>query len=339
MKRYHSMDCIKGICCIAVVFIHYNFPGELGSYVKALARFAVPYFFFISGFFLMGRDMKINKKQIYKKIRHIGCITISACIFYAIFCIVFNIISDPGWDLKTFLFDKFNPSKFVKFFVTNDPFVYPHLWYLFALLYCYFFMLLFNNKRYPKWLSLITLPLLIGFLLLSEFKQYTPLRATIPIPGTENLLILPNLFIFRALSFFLVGISFRAYEENISRLKFDNKLIAGLIIVGSVLSLLERHFWGDYQFYVGTYCQISGLYIFSIRFSDWNNHVLEYIGRNLSLYVYIYHIAIGKIILFTAGKLHIQKHPCFTYTSAFLILLVTLFLSFIIFAVKQRKKI
>lgn len=49
--RYRSMDCIKGAACIAVVLIHYNFPGYLGIIIKTLSRFAVPFFFGVSGYY------------------------------------------------------------------------------------------------------------------------------------------------------------------------------------------------------------------------------------------------------------------------------------------------
>uniref|UniRef100_UPI003FA49461 acyltransferase family protein n=1 Tax=Enterocloster clostridioformis TaxID=1531 RepID=UPI003FA49461 len=45
------MDCIKGAACIAVVLIHYNFPGYLGIIIKTLSRFAVPFFFGVSGYY------------------------------------------------------------------------------------------------------------------------------------------------------------------------------------------------------------------------------------------------------------------------------------------------
>ncbi|WP_366934307.1 acyltransferase family protein [Pyramidobacter sp.] len=53
--RIQSFDALKGIACIAVVFIHYNFPGNLGLAVKAFCRLGVPVFFVISGYFCWER--------------------------------------------------------------------------------------------------------------------------------------------------------------------------------------------------------------------------------------------------------------------------------------------
>lgn len=49
-SRMNSIGVIKGLACIAVVFIHYNFPGNLGIAVKSFCRFGVPVFFFVSFF-------------------------------------------------------------------------------------------------------------------------------------------------------------------------------------------------------------------------------------------------------------------------------------------------
>lgn len=52
-KRWNSIDCIKGLACIAVVLIHYNFTGVLGISIKTFCRFAVPVFFITAGFFFL----------------------------------------------------------------------------------------------------------------------------------------------------------------------------------------------------------------------------------------------------------------------------------------------
>ena len=62
-RRFRSIDCMKGISCLAVVLIHYNFPGDLGIAIKTLSRFAVPVFFAISGFFLVSPNDNLCYKD------------------------------------------------------------------------------------------------------------------------------------------------------------------------------------------------------------------------------------------------------------------------------------
>lgn len=56
-KQYnYCMDFLKGIACILVVFIHVKFPGDFGQAVQAIARFAVPFFFMVSGYYCYRSD-------------------------------------------------------------------------------------------------------------------------------------------------------------------------------------------------------------------------------------------------------------------------------------------
>ena len=56
-KQYNLLDALKIVAAFFVVCIHVHFPGDLGRCVIAVARFAVPFFFMVSGFFL-GNKMR-----------------------------------------------------------------------------------------------------------------------------------------------------------------------------------------------------------------------------------------------------------------------------------------
>lgn len=71
LNEIHSFNFFKGICCVACVFIHYNFPGLLGTMVKIISRIAVPYFFFVSGYFLLQENGTMGKERLRDKIIHI----------------------------------------------------------------------------------------------------------------------------------------------------------------------------------------------------------------------------------------------------------------------------
>ena len=210
-NRNMTVDYIKGICCIAVVFIHYTLPGQLGESLKAISRFAVPYFFFVSGYFLFHNDLVIHKELIFHKIKNIGIITLKAIIFYAIFTVIFNYLSNTAWSLIDFIYSRYQIPSIIRFFITNDPFVYAHLWYLFALIYCYLFIALFDNRRFSKKLIIVIVLLLCVFSILSEFKTILNISSSILIPNSEKRVYLFNLFILRALPFVLLGGYLRTY--------------------------------------------------------------------------------------------------------------------------------
>ena len=68
--RNRTLDMVKAICAYAVVLLHVHFPGNAGIIANVLARFAVPVFFMVSGYFCFrGDDTEFIRTG--KKIRHV----------------------------------------------------------------------------------------------------------------------------------------------------------------------------------------------------------------------------------------------------------------------------
>ena len=68
-KKNKCLNVMKGIGCIGVVFIHVQFPGEFGKVAFLLARYAVPLFFMISGYYAYGACQDKLKCRMKKIIR------------------------------------------------------------------------------------------------------------------------------------------------------------------------------------------------------------------------------------------------------------------------------
>lgn len=63
MEKNRFLDCIKGIGCILVVFMHIPFPGFFGEIVHETGQFAVPIFIMTSGFYAFGvTERKIRER-------------------------------------------------------------------------------------------------------------------------------------------------------------------------------------------------------------------------------------------------------------------------------------
>ena len=84
-KNVDSLNCAKGIACIFVILIHCTFPGIVGEMLRAIARFAVPLFFTVTGYFLLDSHGKVTRARILRKMGRIVKITILADAFYMIF--------------------------------------------------------------------------------------------------------------------------------------------------------------------------------------------------------------------------------------------------------------
>ena len=55
--RNTTLDILKAVCCVLVVFIHCKFPSIVGTIVESYARICVPIFFMISGYFVANNDL------------------------------------------------------------------------------------------------------------------------------------------------------------------------------------------------------------------------------------------------------------------------------------------
>ena len=64
IERNYSIDILKFICAILVVFLHTDCVYH--DYILPLTRCAVPCFFMISGYFSVGKDSKKIKLTIKK---------------------------------------------------------------------------------------------------------------------------------------------------------------------------------------------------------------------------------------------------------------------------------
>lgn len=307
-----------------MVLIYFNFNGNLGIVVKTFCRFAVPVFFIVSGFFLLSSG-QLDDNKVVNKIRHIFKLLLVAGVFYAIFTLVVNMATNKEWVAKQYALEKLTSDKIVKFFITNDPFVYSHLWFLMALIYCYIFMLLFFGKSSRLvWVNFFAPLLLIAFNCLQEFNEWVNIKRSAMIPGTEGRIYFFNLFVFRALPFFMFGIILCRYKEKIAKIRLRNITIIILIVSGGVIAILERFTFGETQFFVGTYLMVAAMFIWAIREPSAGHHILEHIGRDLSLYVYIFHIAVGRVIDTIIGALRLKGAIGYNYSRAFIILLTSI---------------
>lgn len=139
MKRRNStLDVIKGIAAIMVVFIHVQFPGIIGRVVNNLAAFAVPLFFMVSGYF----SSNVKKEKISRSIKHIVALILFAYTINLVrifFQKNFN-IGNTILYLKEITTDKMH---IIRFFLINETYISGVAWFLFALLYCYVVYYLF----------------------------------------------------------------------------------------------------------------------------------------------------------------------------------------------------
>ena len=91
-KRNSYVDFFKGISCIAVILIHCRFPGAVGGVFRAIARFAVPYFFSATGYYLYSNTHDVNIEKLKHRLRKTIMLLLYAELFYIVFYIASNFL-------------------------------------------------------------------------------------------------------------------------------------------------------------------------------------------------------------------------------------------------------
>lgn len=295
-KRYELLDIIKLFAAYMVVFIHISFQGTLGKYVLCLARFAVPFFFIISGYFSYNSIKTNNSREIDRKIKSTGRIYLYSIFGYILMFIC--ILRKPEKVMDWLSAGKKTEAVF-NFFLWNKfaMIEMEHLWYLGALLYCYLMFRCFSKKT-----SIIQyLPaLLIVNLVCSEFRVMFGI-GEIPNYITRNAW-------FCALPCFSIGWVLRdKFERNEKMLSFKSEIFFGLAILSELIVLIEMTVFGIAELYVGSIFTAIFLLLFGIKARISKDSILRVVTNVDSSFIYIFHSVTAVILRIVLGKFGVIK--------------------------------
>lgn len=321
-KQYnYCMDFLKGIACIFVVFIHVKFPGDFGQAVQAVARFAVPFFFMVSGYYCYRKDYQ-GVKGGGKKIWHILKITFFAYLFYIVVALLDNWLLGAG--------NSFNYS--IKHVVWVAIFSQPsnvpgQLWFLFALLnvyIIYFFVDLFKARKIAYVAGFIM------FLILIVMAQGLWLLGYKIDPQFYR-----NGFI-EGFAFFMLGYFLRDKKD---KLNISNKSLLTIIIISAILSIVERFVCGRvFGVHICTYPLVICLFIYAINNEEKHEGIVQRIGKNYSMYVYILHIFFWHELDRVLEAMQLNENSIALWLRPLIVLGLTLLASMGCYALFGRKK-
>ena len=319
-NRYDSIDFLKGIACIAVVLIHVQFPGRIGFAARQISRFAVPFFFLVSGFFFWSSGNQLATTA--RKLRHAMLLFLGAMFFHLALCAL-GIGDIP---IKAYARGFLRTPNLLRFFISNAPYQWPHLWFLGALVYIYLFALVWfgdgNRLRTTGPLGSVLLVCMAAF---QEFAEWLPFNPVLPIAGIQIPFF--ALFIFRGLPFFLLGIWIRSREGLIHALRIPTVVCPILVASGAVLAVLEAKWTVNSQFYIGNYLMVAGMSIWAIRNSSSGSPQFAFIGRNLSMPVYIVHVTAARWVGSVLHHAGVESTPLVNWTRPLFVIILSLVLA------------
>lgn len=297
---------LEGIACISVIFIHCMFPSWMGILVCGLARFAVPMFFMVSGYYLHQSEMGTSQvgKKARKKFFHIGRVLVLAVIFYTLWTLFRMYLSRDS--IFEFIAMLVRPRQLFTILVLNDfTIIGGHLWFLAALSYCYLIYYLIASKIQNCTLYL-SIPVLLGIHILARFLC--------GLLGIDFIFAIPvyiwfRNWLFMAFPFFVMG-DWICYNKNRLFLRISKKQLMVLFLIGVFLTIIETLLTyqltaDDRELYLGTFLMTFTIFLYAIQEPNQCGVLwIENIGRRYLLFIYIIHLAVAEgmnILFYKAG--------------------------------------
>lgn len=276
MIRNTSLDVLKGVAALFVIWIHEQFPGVTGQLINRIGAFAVPVFFMVSGYF----NAASSREKIARSIRHI--LFLLACTYTLSLA-------------RTFVFNGFSMHAVADVLATVFTFkwltlwlvlnVTAHIsgvaWFLFALLYCYILHWMFH-----RWMQDRRVFLLIPVCIAAGLA----VRLVLPSVGTNNAW-------FCGIPCYLLGRWFRQTQEHLVQVRAIRFLLTAL--VGLAL-LVVSVFSTEVLAYPGAFLLAGALFCLCIQFPGIRGGLLERMGSTYNFFIYIGHalmIHIFNVIL------------------------------------------
>ena len=285
-EQNNTINFIKGLACIAVVFIHVQFPGVFGQGIIALARSAVALFFVISGYYLYTGDSKVEFQKLVKRTKRIAIMTGIAFLVYFVWESFVRFVGSGTASVLSYYKELFTWQNLLNVvFFSYDP-VVGHLWFLLALLQGYLLLLLVNKIKGMKVACILAFPLLE--------VQVVVMALSIILKWKIEMFYFRSVW-FYGLPFICLGYALKKYEGLLQQKISTAALMIG-VGVGIALTIVERFLIGNLQLFNGTLILIFSLFILACRYPKLPLPKAGIVlGTKYSSEIYIYHWIVKEI--------------------------------------------
>lgn len=329
--RNNKIDILRIIAAFSVIFIHCE-SFVLHSPAAALARFAVPVFFMISGYFFFDR---INPSKFKKRIKHYCIILLCSFAVYSLLFMTTDLLNITN--IYKSIADNFSVNTIINLVVFNDPPFAEYLWFLLALIYCEITAYISAKFGFTKILYFLIVPLILADIV---FGKYSPLLFNLNIDA-----VFFRNWIFCGLPYFFLGALIKNQQDK-DALKISKAALYFSIVLFSFTLLFENYLCMNNpisnergMFLSCPFLTIS-IFLWAVApISDRANNsypvkTLASMGRKYSLYIYLFHLII--IFFFSAILIKFpQFKTLYSFISPFLVFIIMLLISMIYVKIKN----
>ena len=313
-NRNISLDLVKVFAAFAVVCIHYMFYGEVGVIVKAISRFAVPFFFAVSGFFAY-RD---EHQKMTKKAVHIAKIYFYCFLLYFVYGAVRDMLSGKVSGFIGYIGTYFQKETIFNFLLNNTTISAGHLWFLPALVYCYIiFYFLKKFKLSDKVLLVVSVCLLAVRLLVGEVVGFF---------GVEIDTVFFPRFLFVGVPFFSFGMFINKHQSRLNKISTATLILT--LIAGVLETILSVHFFEQHILYLGTPLIVFTLVVIALKIGDKKYSNAAVTLSQLSTNIYVFHVVIGGALGMVVSRVtHWESSPLWINTKPFIVFVLSVIVS------------
>ena len=228
----------------------------------------------VSGYYYLS-DKTLDVAERKRKALHISKITAWATLFYILFGLIQSLVTHTVW-VDCSLFNIAAVLGFNQMF-----FVVSQMWFLYALLYVYIALIFLNQDWYRKNTLKIAIFCLCLYVIFAQGLHIG--RIHVPNYVYKNWLI-------EGFGFFSLGLALRQYQD---RIMFSNKILLWCVALTTVLSVVERYLLRrDFGVNICSIPQVTALMLYAINNPSRHAGVIQRLGRDCSMMVYILHPAI-----------------------------------------------
>ena len=293
IQKNSTLELFKLFASYMVVFIHILFYGKFGVIIDALARFAVPFFFLVSGFY----SYQITCEKIKKRIRNILTLLVLAITCCNLFEITTLLLWSPD-DLAAF-FDKYTHlSTYINLLIFNTAVNFGHLWYLLAILYVYI-IFYFVTQTHVKDKVIFTISFLLLFLQIILGEGLSVVGIKLPAFYVRN-------FALMGIPFFALGLFVKKYEYKFHNIPGYAILVS--VVIGVLASVISRYFSGENELYLGSLFILFAITCTFIKYKDIKYPPFVTALEGCSTYIYIFHLIISSVIYIAYNVLGVDMY-------------------------------
>lgn len=324
--RNRVLDAAKAVAAYFVVLLHIRFPGRTGEIVNVLARFAVPFFFLISGYFCYSREEGKTRARLPGKIRHTLLLCGLAFSFYLIWEGIWVCIDGKTWkQWISGIFTVENLEEFLRY--NNSSFLRWHLWFLPALLYCYLLMLAVETFHLHR-LAYLMIPVL--------FLRHFWMEEAAVFTGVVYRTMEFRNYLYTGFPFFMLGYLIHEKEESwknwLMKKRCRSWYPAAGIFLGAVGSVAEYTKTGLLELFVGSFVMAVSLFVFCIT----NKGIatprwLERVGSRYAFSIYLLHLAVGDFCKEISLLVGVNQAGWYLWTRPLLVCILTTLVSMLLF--------